>query len=144
MLAPSIQRRDERIPPITKRALGHPDLPDPPHFSRAVETTGGRTVYFAGQAPIDAEGKVVGGNLAEQTERCLDKMARILETAGGTMADMVHLTFYVTDISSFAEVQPARDKHFTGPVFPAMSGVQIAALAHPDWLVEVDGIAVID
>ncbi len=129
---------------MPKRALGHPDLPDPPHFSRAVETTRGRTVYFAGQAPIDSAGNVVGTNLTEQTERCLDKMAGILEAAGGSMADLVHLTFYVTDISRFSEVQPARDKYFTGPVYPAMSGLEVAALAHPDWLVEVDGIAHID
>ena len=128
---------------MPKRALSHPDLPDPPHFSRAVETTGGRTVYFAGQAPIDAEGNVVGTDLGTQTERCLDKMAGILEAAGGTMADIVHLVVYVTDISKFAEVQPARDKHFKGPVYPAMSGVQVAGLAHPDWLVEIDGTAVI-
>ncbi|NIR39196.1 MAG: RidA family protein, partial [Actinobacteria bacterium] len=52
---------------------------------------------------------------------------------------------YVTDISNFfGEVQPARDEHFSGPVYPAMSGVQVAALADPSWLVEVDGTAVID
>jgi enamine deaminase RidA (YjgF/YER057c/UK114 family) len=129
---------------MPKRALSHPNLPDPPHFSRAVETTGGRTVYFAGQAPLDAEGNVAGSTLGEQTETCLDKMAGILEAAGGSMADIVHLVVYVTNIDDFGQVQPARDKHFSGPVYPAMSGVQVSALADPAWLVEIDGIAVID
>ncbi len=129
---------------MPKRALGHPELPDPPKFSRAVEVTGGRTIYFAGQAPIDASGNTVGTTLGEQAARCLEKMAGILEANGGSMDDIVHLVFYVTDISNFfGEVQPARDEHFSGPVYPAMSGVQVAALADPS-LVEVDGTAVID
>ena len=129
---------------MPKRALSHPDLPDPPHFSRAIETTGGRTIYFAGAAPLDAEGNVSGTTLAEQAERCLDKLAGILEAEGGSMADMVFLTFYVTDMTRFAEVQTARDKHFAGPLYPAMSGLAVAALADPDWLVEVDGVAHLD
>lgn len=129
---------------MEKRALGHPDLPEPPHFSRAVEVSGGRTIYFAGQAPLDAQGNVAGSTLGEQAATCLDKMAGILEAAGGSMSDIVHLVFYVTDISNFGEVQPARDKYFTGPVYPAMSGVQVAALADPAWFVEVDGVAVIE
>lgn len=128
---------------MDKRSLSHPDLADPSHFSRAVETIGGRTIYLAGQAPIDADGQPVAvGDLGGQTARCLEKIAAILEAADASMDDVVQLTFYVTDISRFAEVQPVRDLHFHGPIFPAMSGVQVAALAHPDWLVEVDGIAV--
>ena len=130
---------------MSRRALSHPELPDPPHFSRAVETTGGRTVWFAGQAPIDARGVVVDADdMAGQADRCLSKIEAILVEAGGSMADVVSLTFFVTDIGRLREIQPVRDKFLTGPVLPALSGVEVAALAHPDWLIEIDGVAVID
>ena len=127
---------------MEKRALGHPDLPDPGHFSRGVETTGGRTIYLAGQAPLDASGNVAAGDMAAQTARCLEKISMILEANDSSMDDVVSLTFFVTDISRFGETKAARDAHFSGPIPPAMSGVEVSALSGPDWLVEVDGIAV--
>ena len=66
----------------------------------------------------------------------------LVEANESSMDDVVSLTFFVTDISRFGETQAARDAHFSGPIPPAMSGVEVAALSGPDWLVEVDGIAV--
>jgi enamine deaminase RidA (YjgF/YER057c/UK114 family) len=129
---------------MQKRTLSHPELADPPHFSRAVETIGGRIVWLAGQAPVDGEGKLIGGDdLASQTEVCMGKIAAILEAAGGSMDDVVWLTFYVTDISRLSEIQSIRDKYLKGEVKPAMSGIEVSNLADPRWLVEIDGVAVL-
>ena len=93
-------------------------------------------------APLDASGNVAAGDMAAQTARCLEKISMILEANDSSMDDVVSLTFFVTDISRFGETKAARDAHFSGPIPPAMSGVEVSALSGPDWLVEVDGIAV--
>jgi 2-iminobutanoate/2-iminopropanoate deaminase len=130
---------------MPKRAINPPSLPEPPKWSRGVEVSGtGRTVYIAGAAPLDEHNEVAGDDLLSQAGACFGKIAKILEEAGGTMNDMVFVTAYLTDISRIGEMQPVRDAHFTGPVYPAMSGVEVAALADPRWLIEVDGVAYIE
>lgn len=131
---------------MPKRAINPAGLPPPPKFSRGVEVSGaGRTVYIAGAAPLNPDGSVAGvGDMQAQAAACYGKIAQIVEEAGGTMDDIVFVTMYVTDLSRLDEVQPVRDQHFKGPVYPAMSGFEVSALADSDWLIEVDGVAYIE
>ena len=130
---------------MPKKAINPSTLPVPPGFSRGVETSGGgRTIYISGAAPLGPDNQVSGDNLAAQAEACLSKIALILGEAGGSMGDIVSLSVYVTDISRLAEISEVREKYLTGPVPPAMSGFEVSALAGPDWLIEIDGIAYIE
>lgn len=131
---------------MPKRAINPAGLPPPPKFSRGVEVSGsGRTVYIAGAAPLNPDGSVAGvDDMQAQAAACYGKIAQIVEEAGGSMDDIVFLTMYVTDLSRLDEVQPVRDQYFKGPVFPAMSGFEVSALAGSDWLIEVDGVAYIE
>jgi enamine deaminase RidA (YjgF/YER057c/UK114 family) len=115
-----------------------------PGFSRALEApAGGRHVYFAGQAPNDETGATVQGGIVEQAEACFGKLKALVEAAGGSMSDFVMLNTYVTDAAFFRELGPVRQRFFPDPPFPASSGMVVVALANPEWLVEIDGVAVI-
>ena len=121
----------------------HPTMGSGNKFSRALEAPRGRHVYFAGAAPNSAEHATVPGGILEQADACLGKLKALVEAAGGTMADFVMLNFYVTDPRYLREIGPIRDRYFTEPPYPPASGFAVVALVDPDWLIEVDGVAVI-
>jgi enamine deaminase RidA (YjgF/YER057c/UK114 family) len=127
-----------------KREWPHPRLGSSPGFSRALEAPAGRTIFFSGQVPTDESGQTVGGGMAAQAEACFEKIREMLEAAGGTMEDVVKVNLYVTDMALMDEVRGVRERYFTRAPYPAMTGVQVVALANPAWLIEVEAVAVIE
>lgn len=111
------------------------------HYSHAVVAQG-RTLYVAGQLPIDAEGEVVGDDAATQAEQVLSNLSAVLDAASATLADVVKTTVYLTDRESRAAVGRVRRAHFSGDP-PANTLVIVAGLADPRYLVEIDAIAVL-
>lgn len=112
-------------------------------YSQMVITEGGRTVYIAGQAARDAEGKLVGvGDMSAQARQVFGNLRYWVEQAGGTMRNIVHLTIFVTDISKADEMIKARVEAF-GEHRPAITLAEVSRLFSPDALIEVDAIAVV-
>jgi enamine deaminase RidA (YjgF/YER057c/UK114 family) len=74
----------------------------------------------------------------------MKKVQAILAEAGGSIDDIAFMTAYVTDIDRIREMDEVRLGFLKGPVLPALSFFEVNQLAHPDWLVEIDGIAVVD
>jgi 2-iminobutanoate/2-iminopropanoate deaminase len=68
----------------------------------------------------------------------------VVEACGGTMADIVKINVYVTDISYRPAIAAARGKHFADGQFPASTFVVISALAQPQFLVEIEAVAMIE
>jgi len=113
-------------------------------FNHGVVAPAGRTIYLAGQVAWDAEGNIVGkGDTRRQTEVCFDHIANILESVGGTLADMVSLMIHWTPEASFPTVIEVRKERLSSATAPATTGVEVSALAHPDLLVELTAIAVV-
>jgi 2-iminobutanoate/2-iminopropanoate deaminase len=112
-------------------------------YSQAVVTTGGKTVWLAGQVGIaDATGRSLAGDFDAQVRAVFDRLAATLAEAGGGLADMVTMTVFITDArygDRFTELR----KEIFGDNFPASALITVAGLARPDMLVEVQGIAVI-
>ena len=112
-------------------------------FSPAVITQGGRTVWLAGQtATRDAEGRDISGNFDAQVTRIFELIDATLRKVGGSLADMVTMTVFITDTrygDRFTELR----KEIFGDNFPASALITAAGLARPEMLVEVQGIAVI-
>ena len=84
-----------------------------------------------------------GGDLADeytQSNAIFAKIKHLIEAAGGTMADIVTVTIFVTDISQREKVWQARREFFTGN-FPCSTLVQVAALANPSLRVEINAVA---
>lgn len=97
--------------------------------------------YISGLTARNADFINIDGNDEyEQTKIIFTKMKALVEAAGGTMADMMKLTIFVTRIENREQVWKARQEFFSGD-FPACALVQVAALAAPDIYVEIEGIA---
>jgi 2-iminobutanoate/2-iminopropanoate deaminase len=108
-------------------------------YSQAVEQDG--WIFASGQIPLDpSTGALVAGGIQEQTRRVLANLRAVLEAAGAGFSDVVRTTIYLTDLSTFAQVNAIYAEHFDGDPAPARATVQVAALplgAH----VEIDCIA---
>ena len=109
-------------------------------YSQAVRA--GDTVYFSGQIPLDpATGNVVEGDVAAQTRRVFDNLVAVAQAAGGSLAQVVRVGIYVTDLANFAAVNAVMAEYFQAP-YPARSTIEVSAL--PKGVqVEVDAIMVL-
>jgi enamine deaminase RidA (YjgF/YER057c/UK114 family) len=121
-----------------------PELARPSGFAHAVVAAPGRTVFLAGQTAMDAEGRIVGGDVVEQFERALGNLLTALRAAGGEPAHLASLTVYAVDLADYRA--RARDigrvwRRLVGTDYPAMAGIGVARLWDDDALVEVQGIA---
>ncbi len=118
---------------------------DAPAYSQGVKVTGpGTTLYISGQVAQDGKGNIVGkGDFAAQARQVLKNVKAMVEAGGGTLADVVKLTFYLTDVRYRPDLVPIREAFF-GPKLPASTLITTPALAHPDYLLEVEAIACVE
>ena len=113
-------------------------------YSQAVITTGGRTIWLAGQVAIeDAAGRSLAGDFDGQVREVFSRLGRTLEEAGARLSDMVTMTVFITDARLGDRFTQLRREIF-GDDFPASALITVAGLARPEMLVEVQGIAVAD
>lgn len=102
----------------------------------------GDPLHISGMVSFDADANIVGeGDIAAQTEQVFQNMRAVVEEAGGTMDDIVSTTTYLTDVTDSPVVNEARARHFTGTVLPTHTVVGVAALARPQFLVEIAAVA---
>ncbi|GAB3262800.1 RidA family protein [Larkinella harenae] len=109
-------------------------------YSRAVRV--GNLIEIAGTTAMNGDQVVAKGNIYEQTRFILQKIATILEQAGGSMNDVVRTRMYVTDIAQWEAVGRAHGEFFKD-IRPAASMVEVRALIDPDLLVEIEVTAVV-
>ena len=77
-----------------------------------------------------------------QTRQVLGNIRDVLAAVGGTMDDVVKVTVFVTDVSEISIIHAVRREFFNEP-YPASTLVEVARLIDPDWLIEIEGVAVI-
>lgn len=105
-------------------------------------TRAGDTVFFSGQIPLDpATGNVVDGGIEAQARRAFDNLKAVADAAGGSMADIVRVGLYLTDLSQFAAVNAVMAEYFEAP-YPARSTIEVSALPK-GVLFEVDAVMVL-
>ena len=121
-----------------------PGVYDPPTYTQGIRVTGARTILFlSGQVAYDKDGGVAHrGDFKAQAREAFRCLKALVEHAGGTMDSIVKLNTYVTDVRYRADLMPVR-KEFFPKRSPASTLVQVGALAHPDWLIEIEAIAVL-
>jgi enamine deaminase RidA (YjgF/YER057c/UK114 family) len=118
-------------------------LSTPTGYTHVVSTRGGRTIYIAGQVAFDAKGTLVGkGDLAAQTKQVFENLGIALRAAGATFAHVVKTNYYLRDASQVAVVREIRSKYFTSEL-PASTLVEVPRLANPDFLIEIEVVAVV-
>jgi reactive intermediate/imine deaminase len=110
-------------------------------YSQAVRA--GNTVYFSGQIPLDpATGALVEGDITAQTRRVFDNLTAVAAAAGGSLAQIVRVGIYVTDLTNFAAVNAVMAEYFQQP-YPARSTIEVSGLPKAAQ-VEVDAVMVLD
>jgi len=125
--------------------INPPELAKPSGFSHAVRVTG-TTVHLAGQTAMDADGRIVPGDVVVQFEQALSNLLTALRAAGGSPADLVSLTVYIVDLDDYRGRAPdigAVWRRLVGTDYPAMAGIGVHRLWDRDALVEVQGVAAI-
>ena len=120
--------------------VSSPEVPDPPPGTWSNCLVVGGVAYIAGMTAGVAAQNTTPGDEYAQAKAIFTKIRHLVEAAGGSMADILKVTIFVTDITQREKVWQARREFFTGN-FPASTLVQVAALAHPSLKVEVDAIA---
>ena len=113
-------------------------------FSQAWRVDGASSVIFvSGQAPISAEGELVGEDDFEaQVRATFENLGTVLEEAGASFEHVVKLGVYLTDISRLRDYGRIRSELMPGPP-PAATAVQVVALAVPGMMIEVEAFAVV-
>jgi enamine deaminase RidA (YjgF/YER057c/UK114 family) len=113
------------------------DLPRPAGYSHVVSIPPGRLVWTSGQLPTDAQGDDWEG----QTRQAFANVGRALDAAGAGWSDVVKLTFFVVDLSALEVIRAVRDEFVNTESPPTSSLVQVAGLARPGALLEVEAVA---
>lgn len=121
-----------------------PTLSKPNGYTHVVEITGEvRTIYVAGQVALDAAGKVVGaGDMKAQAQQVFKNLEAALAAGGATFRDVVKMNTYITDITKVPAMREVRAQYL-GDTSPASTLVQIGSLAAPDFMLEIEVIAVV-
>jgi enamine deaminase RidA (YjgF/YER057c/UK114 family) len=116
--------------------------PAPGTYTHIVRS--GKTIYIAGQTPINAEGKRIGETMKDQLEQVMSNLLIALKSQGADFSHVAKTTTFVTSIAEFRtpEVAAVRAK-YTGPNPPANTLVQIQQLADPAFKVEIEAIAIL-
>lgn len=127
--------------------LNPSDLPTPPGYTQVVVARPGQTVYVAGQVALDRDGRLVGeGDFLTQCRQTFANVGRALTAAGADFSHVVKLTTFVTDMSALVHFRTARDE-VLGPAIgtppPASTLVQVQRLFRPEFLLEIEAVAVV-
>jgi enamine deaminase RidA (YjgF/YER057c/UK114 family) len=131
---------------MTLELINPAGLPTPQTYTQVVVATGTRLVFIAGQEPEDEHGTLIGaGDLEQQARQVFGNLGRALSAAGGRPEHVSKITIFVVDYrrEHLPAIEAGRQALF-GDHKPADALVGVAALSHPEFLIEVEAIAVID
>jgi|SRR6185312_5614689 enamine deaminase RidA (YjgF/YER057c/UK114 family) len=124
---------------LSKRVVGGHVL-----YAPVVRVVPGQLVFVAGLLSRNKNGEIVGrGDMGAQLRQVGENLTIALASAGATLADLVRTQTFTTDIEEFFKHVDVRMKYF-GEALPTSTTVEVSRLSHPDFLVEVEAIAVID
>jgi reactive intermediate/imine deaminase len=108
------------------------------HYTDAVRF--GDLLFVSGVPPLDAAGKLVGGtDVVAQTKQIFDNLERILEMAGATLADILKVTVFLTDVEDRTLINMVRQQRF-GAARPASTLIGVKELAIPGMKVEIEAV----
>jgi 2-iminobutanoate/2-iminopropanoate deaminase len=124
---------------LSKRVVGGHVL-----YAPVVTVVPGKLIFISGLLARNAEGKIVGvGDMRAQIHQVGKNLAAALSSAGAGLSDLVRTQTFTTDIDEFFRHVDVRMEYF-GAALPSSTTVEVRRLSHPDFLVEVEAIAVVD
>jgi 2-iminobutanoate/2-iminopropanoate deaminase len=128
---------------MPKQEVVSPQLAVPNgHFAQATRARG-ELVFISGMTALNAEGGVTGvGDVTAQTHQVIQNLQAAVEAAGGTLDDIARVDVYIRDMADFDAIHAVRRQYFTG-VAPASTMVEVSGFTNPDYLIEINAIAVL-
>ena len=125
---------------MTKKRIRAAAVGEPPEGTWSNCLVVGRHVYIAGMTSRSEEfNRIVGETAYDQAKIIFSKIEALIEAAGGTMADIVKVNVFLTDINDREQVWKARREFFAGD-FPVSTLLEISKLVHPEMLVEIEAV----
>jgi enamine deaminase RidA (YjgF/YER057c/UK114 family) len=113
------------------------------NYKLATRQEGGQLLYISGQVARDTNGNVVGkGDMRTQARHVFQNLRQVLQAAGGDFKDLMKITTYITNIADFPAAAEVRSEVFQTEL-PASTLIVVQSLFHPDFLIEVEGVAAI-
>lgn len=113
-------------------------------FSTVTASRRRKMVFVAGQLATNEKGEIIGrGDMRAQLRQVCENLERALAAAGATMDDLVQTSTFVTSWEKFRKAFDVRHAYL-GKALPTSTTVQVPALAHPDFMVEISAIAMTD
>ena len=128
-----------------KQQITSPKLRQPNgHFSHATTIEArGKLVFISGMTARAADGSITGvGNIEAQTRQVCETLKAAAEAAGGSLKDICRVDVYVRNMEHFERIHKVRREYFEPPL-PASTMVEITKMTSPDYLIEINAIAVI-
>jgi 2-iminobutanoate/2-iminopropanoate deaminase len=123
-----------------------PTLSKPNGYSHIAEVVSGKTVYIAGQVALDKDGRLVGkDDFGGQVRQVYSNLNEALKSAGCSFADVVKLNYYCVDRvdrSQITMVRETRDQFVDTQAPPVSTFVFVRDLVNPEWLIEIEAVAV--
>jgi enamine deaminase RidA (YjgF/YER057c/UK114 family) len=114
----------------------------PARYTFSPATRVGNLVFLSGTTGTDDDGNIVGpGDIVAQTRRIFEKFSLILQSAGGSLSNIVETTDYMLSLEEYKKTAALRRELFKGPPWPAATGVVVAGLIREGALIEIKGIA---
>ncbi|PNE38709.1 RidA family protein [Streptomyces noursei] len=119
-----------------QRIATTPDWYEPYKISQAIKTGG--LIHVSGQAGIDEQGRTVSDDFLAQGRQAFANVERVLAEAGSSLADVVKVGIFVTDMAAdLAHVITLREEFLSEP-YPADTLLEVSSLAQPEWRIEVE------
>ncbi len=131
---------------MQKQFINPPALNPTNGFTHVVTAAAGKTVYVSGQVSVNEKAEVVGkGDFRAQVEHTFENLKAALAAAGATFKDVVKITYFVVGLKPehVPHVREVRRKYLDADNPPASTLVGVAALVVPDWLIEIELVAVV-
>jgi enamine deaminase RidA (YjgF/YER057c/UK114 family) len=131
---------------MEKEFLNPPGISAPRGYTHVVVARGGKTVYISGQVALNAAGDIFGaGDLRAQTVQVFENLKTALAAAGATFTDVVKVNTYVVNLKAqdLQVLREVRSHYLPQQNPPASTLVGVTALAGPDFLIEVEAVAVV-
>jgi enamine deaminase RidA (YjgF/YER057c/UK114 family) len=117
-------------------------------YSQVAEIRSGKLVYIAGQVPFNRAGQLVGkDDFLVQAGQVFENLKAAVEAAGGSFNDIVKLNYFAAegvDTALLPEVLKVRDRYVNTKAPPVSTFVFVTRLVRPEWLIEVEAVAVVN
>lgn len=124
--------------------INPPAIAAPRGYTHVVDVRHGRMVFISGQVALDRQGNLVGaGDIKAQAEQVFKNLQAAVEAAGGSLHAVVKLNFYLTDATEIQAVREIRDRYVNVKAPPASTAVVVSRLFRPEFLIEVEAVAVL-